>query len=192
LAALRLTDGTLFVKNLEGTTGKIERERRRDAQKVGASLGLNVPDIPLASIEPINVETVQDVGQGQGPTVHAEMKILNWLTVTRRTGTYPVYVSKLCCAKCRIAIDLWNKEYPVRKLKIESQGSHGDHFPGWHLPSCIEPDSKLGKRIIAKINKLPSETNGDYRGRGLVRNNNPSQREKSVSPPPKNQKVAEI
>jgi hypothetical protein len=65
-------------------------------------------------------------------------------------------------------------------------GTHGDYFPGWQLPPCISATSILGQKIIEQIKAQESDVDvEDTRGRSRVRDDNPSQRRLSLSPPPK-------
>lgn len=178
LAPLQFDKGTLFVSNLGGNTGKMERTRERDAAKVSASL--TAGDL---SIDP---GTVRQVGQDLPNSVHAEMKLLNWLHVSGWRGTVDLYISKLCCTNCRIAIDEWNKS--ENQPKIRTPGSHGDYFPGWEFPPCIQ--GRLRKRIRGLIMGQESDTDtADMRGRSRIREDAPSQRERSYSPAPRDARL---
>lgn len=184
LAALSYESATLKVTNLEGSTGVLgERTRERDALKISQY----VTEGGLSAEE---VNGITQVGTTLGDGVHAEMKILNWLVGQGATGTVDIYISKLCCNNCRIAIDEWNKS---RVPRLNAPGGHGNYFLGWTLPPCIKAKSKLGKKILARILGQESDTgvdDEDVRGRSRVREG-PSQRERSVSPPPGSAKVAE-
>lgn len=170
---------TLGVERLGGHTGVGgERSRERDAHK----LSKYVADGNLGTEQ---LAAIQQVGAGND-NVHAEMKILNWLVNEGKSGTVEVYVSKLCCNNCRIAIDAWNAS--GKQLIISTPGGHGNYFKGWEFPKCIK--GQLKASITAAIRNQESDTESDnIRGRSLVREG-PSQRERSISPHPTTAKVA--
>jgi hypothetical protein len=117
--------------------------------------------------------------------VHAEMKLLNWVSKNVKVGACEFYVSKLCCTNCSIAIEEWNKQ--GRTPRIEAPESHGNYFVGWEFPFCINSTTQLGENITKRILKQQSLTGGkskDIRGRSRVVNDK-SQRELSPSPPPR-------
>jgi len=181
LAPLQFDLGTLFVSNLGGMTGKFERERARDAAKVSASLGTGE-----LSIDP---GAVVQVGAALSNAVHAEMKLLNALYTQGVTGDVDLYISKLCCANCRIAIDEWNGS--ANQPKIRTPGTHSDYFPGWEFPPCIV--GRLRKRIRARILGQESDVDTtDMRGRSRVREETRAQRERSYSPEPRDARVGEF
>jgi hypothetical protein len=184
LAPLEFNQKTLWVSNLEGWTGKFERARYRDASKVSDSINKNEISI--------TINKIIQVGQTLGTDVHAELKLLDFLSNLGIRRPISIYISKLCCEKCRIAIDLWNTWWKTPCLKIETPNSHGDYFPGWELPPCIHQDKKLVREILTKIEKdLPGKPTENARGRTLVREDTRSQRRPSVSPPPREASVRE-
>jgi hypothetical protein len=175
LSRVSYAEKTLGVERVDESTGVMgERTRMRDAQKVSHY-------VTEGGISATDIAGIEQVGADWG-SVHAEMKILNWLFDERKEGTYEIYVSKLCCNNCRIAIDEWNLS--SSRLKVNSPGGHGNYFLGWLFPRCIS--GLLRGRIEAQILSQESDTNPDsrdLRGRSRVRENK-SQREVSVSPAP--------
>ena len=189
LAPLRHDKGALMVSNLAGSTGRWdgregERTRERDAAKVAASIA----DEDL-SADLIN--NVTQVGTDLDDNLHAEMKLLDSLVKKRKTGNIEVYVSKLCCGNCRIAIDLWNES--ANQPKIRTNGTHGDYFPGWRFPQCIWDKNALREAIQERINGQEADNPEELgRGRSRVREGTKAQRERSISPPRKGVTVGQI
>jgi hypothetical protein len=191
LAPLRHDKETLMVSRLAGWTGRWdddlgegERTRQRDAAKVAASIQENGLSAEL-------INNVTQVGTELGDSVHAEMKLLDWLVKAGKSGDVEIYVSKLCCGNCRIAIDLWNES--TKQPKVLTNGTHGDYFPGWRFPPCIWNAKPLREDIEARINGQEAVDPTQLgRGRSRVREGTRAQRERSVSPPREGVKVSEI
>jgi hypothetical protein len=184
LAPLVFDQGTLWVCDPTGSTGQKERYRSHDAAKVFASF--EAKELPLTIND---VKQVEKTGDHQ---VHAELKLLNWLVKNNKKGTIEVYVSKLCCKKCRIAISEWNNyKSKTVALTIVTPGTHGDYYQGWYLPDCFNTYEDLTETILSKIESLDSPSlaaNASTReGRASLRAmaaGKRSQRTRSVSPAP--------
>jgi len=177
---------TLKVTNLHGGSGKVdeelyaERQRHDIASKVWGYVEEQENRWLAKAVNEIT--TVDDRNNG----IHAEMKLLDYLVEQGATGRVNIYVSKLCCLKCRTAIDCWNASN--HEPKIDCPEGHGDHYAGWNPPVCITNDQALWAQIEKKLNALPidgeDQEPSNYYGRARVKNER-SQRRRSISPPPR-------
>jgi hypothetical protein len=94
-----------------------------------------------------SVNKIQQIGIGWSTNLHAEMKMLDFLYVERELrGMVTIYISRLCCPKCRVAIDKWNEAKKGLQLIVRA-GTHGSAYPGWDPPECIRSDEALSQAI---------------------------------------------
>jgi hypothetical protein len=93
--------------------------------------------VPLAQA----VGNIQQVGTTDSDQVHAEMKLLNY--IDGHAGQFPgqvtLYISRICCANCSVAIGIWNKR-KLQKVTVRSASS-GSRWPGWQKPTWMTQDA---------------------------------------------------
>lgn len=109
------------------------------------------------------VSQIIPVEQTIGGSKHAEMKILDFLYACGKKGTVKVYISRLCCVKCRFAIDLWNQSQTGLTLDVR-EGTHGSAFPGWIIPDCFRKE----RLVEALLKKTGSKSEDDLFGKNSV------------------------
>jgi hypothetical protein len=77
---------------------------------------------------------LQQVRTTDSDQVHAEMKLLNYIDQNRQQfpGAVELYISRICCANCSAAIDIWNR-WKSPKVTVR-KGSSASRWPGWAKP----------------------------------------------------------
>jgi hypothetical protein len=126
-------------------------------------------------------------------TVHAEMKVLNWMVENKIAGVHDIYVSKLCCYFCRKALDYWNKNHGTN-ITLISLGTHENAYPGWAIPNCFvgRDETRLLNEIAPTRKALSSALNADDNEAIalITRKTSNLTRSRSPSPPPRNAKFS--
>jgi len=139
IAPLGYDDDVLLV-NKALTVEKEEQPVEISATKLSSFIGAS--DVLRTA-----VNKIQQIGIGWSNNLHAEMKMLDFLYVEcELKGVVTIYISRLCCPKCRVAIDKWNDAKKGLML-IVRPGTHGSAYPGWDPPECIRSDDALSEAI---------------------------------------------
>jgi hypothetical protein len=84
------------------------------------------------------VGALQQVGTTESHLVHAEMKLLNYIDQNGQQfpgNQVEFYISRLCCANCAAAINIWNS-WKSPKVTVR-KGSSASRFPGWQKPTWL-------------------------------------------------------
>jgi hypothetical protein len=146
------------------------------------------------------VNTIKQVCGEKSDNMHAEMKMIDYLLgELKLTSDITIYISRLCCGKCRRAIDLWNEIVKSPRITVR-EGTHGSYFPGWDPPTCF-PEHLLDELfVVPKLDlKAEKEKEGQLEVRGrqefsdFTRTTTQSQRrERSLSRGPKEGKFASV
>jgi hypothetical protein len=82
------------------------------------------------------VGSIQQVHTGSDQ-VHAEMKLLNYMDQNPQQfpGAVELYISRICCANCSAAIDIWNR-WKAPKVTVR-KASSASRWPGWAKPAWM-------------------------------------------------------
>lgn len=82
-----------------------------------------------------------EIIQADEPDVHAEMRLINKLATSNTTINNYIGISKLCCDKCGLAVDV---------MQVETRGKHGQGY-GWPLPKFIKDDMTIFKKYVGDL-----------------------------------------
>jgi hypothetical protein len=167
-ARLKVTDGH---RALEEQTLAVSAKKLSDF--VGASSDL---------IDRVN--SIIQVGAGWDDNMHAEMKLLDYLCDAGVGGSVTFYISRVCCPKCRKALDAWNASGKPLRIVVRT-GTHGSRYPGWTPPRCIKDDPDLPLRIAGPIPRRPGRAAWRDFSNDADLNILSNRRDRSPSPPPK-------
>jgi hypothetical protein len=189
--AMTFLDGKLFAAANKGALAKIAFDNGELIIDKGVALEkvegeLDVKASKLSNYLSQDSKTasylsqIVPVDQTHGGTKHAEMKLLDFLYWNGKKGTIVVYISRLCCAKCRVAIDIWNEAQTGLRLDVR-EGSHWSSFPGWDAPDCFNKEGLLEKLLA----KTGTKSLKDLSSKESVNSLHSQRRDRSESPPPK-------
>jgi ribosomal protein S18 acetylase RimI-like enzyme len=207
--AIAVIDGTIFATTNKNKIGKLYYEEEDATLYVDPAFSVekgeqtvDVSAKKLSAFFAAKINEIEQVYQNKSDSIHAEMKMLDFLCSELKIKTsVTIYISRLCCAKCRKAIDLWNR-FGKKPIVAVREGTHAGYFPGWEVPECIGVDNELCNELFVLPKSASSYLSAEKeekkeepaRGRDAFRDyasvtTLSQRRERSVSPAPRGAKA---